>query len=832
MNRRQFFSAAGSASAVFSSPRSLLGMFMPDQGGNPLDAAEIEAKTRQRQIAFPASDYTPFGYLDNPQHSAVLNRSGIIRSVPPVGFGFWARRLPWPYGEGALRPVNYLSFLHLSFVIDGKSLHRPEDFDTAGIRLVSHYHTKNVMSYDWTYNEVEIKIRYFLSINRSAKTDHEQGCDDAIVVMIDMRNQGARERDVTIHTSNIYGFPEENWWGSDGIAASFDAGGKVALSSIWAYGDIFAMGTDGPNVARKATSSEEEWNVWIQSNDLSSNTGTTSRFPGAVYTVQSFSLSIPPNRQQSMTACLARSVNRGAALDGLQKSLVTAKDMLEARLDEDDSFYTNAPLLIGDWASNWKHGWIYDLETLRMTMRPPLGIYAHPWDGMQIFTPRAVLGETLLDSLTLSYCDVQLAKGVILGMFMDSPAPNLPCSREDGSVNMICADGSEAGTAPTWGMPFHVIRSIYARDRDAEWIRTLYPYMAKFLEWWLENRTDKDGWFHSKCSWESGQDGSKRFIVAAENPAAVSDFVRTVDIEAAMADAFGSMVIFSEVADKAEDRERWKKLAEKRLETTRSMCVDGWFRDFDARNNQPIILKDYYDVMMLYPVAAGIATAEQMKAIAPRFKYFSSHPEFWLEWPSFMLPFSEAAWNTGLREFLATVIAGTAARVYSRTDERKTRSIAPFNSTLPMQYQYRIPGIANEFWPISADNPGGCENYGWGATLPALIIRNVIGFREFDDPRREEFQLAPAFPVDMMKPGSVYGITNLAFHGSSTNVDYHVKDGGALQVELTTRRATGKLPSLVKNLAGKAIATYKQRGNQASARFEAKNGEMYIISFA
>ena len=94
---------------------------------------------------------------------------------------------------------------------------------------------------------------------------------------------------------------------------------------------------------------------------------------------------------------------------------------------------------------------------------------------------------------------------------MDSPAANIPCSREDGSVNMISADGAECGTSPTWGMPFKVIRLLYMRDGDDRWIAQLYPHLKAFLEWWLKNRTDREGWFHSKCSWESGQDGSKRF---------------------------------------------------------------------------------------------------------------------------------------------------------------------------------------------------------------------------------------------------------------------------------------------------------------------------------
>jgi neutral trehalase len=120
----------------------------------------------------------------------------------------------------------------------------------------------------------------------------------------------------------------------------------------------------------------------------------------------------------------------------------------------------------------------------------------------------------------------------------------------------------------------------------------------ELLDWWLKHRTDKDGWFHCKCSWESGQDASKRFLVAEGNPAAVSDFVRTVDVEAAMAEAFLNMVLFSAAAGHPQDTAHWRSRAERRLETTRAMYVDGWFRDFDARNNKPIILKDYYDVMM------------------------------------------------------------------------------------------------------------------------------------------------------------------------------------------------------------------------------------------
>lgn len=779
--------------------------------------------------AFPSSDYTPHGYLDNPHHSAVLNRSGVIRSVPPLGFGFWARGMPWPYGAGAQRPLNYLSVLHLGIAVDGARFQTADDFAAKKVQLASRYHTKNLFSYDWEYQGLSFTIRYVFA------------APDSLIASVRVHNSGAERRTVTLQATNEYGYPEKGWWGSDGVAAKFtsqDAG----ISKMWAYGDVFALGADRNSIARKATASEQTWNRWLANNDTTTNDGASLKFetasmkmqsyelvPAAIYTMQTYQLTVAPRADEAITLSLARGVNESAALAHLRAAIETSPQIMKTRVADDNAFYANAPILTGDWASEWKHGWTYDFETLRLNIRPPVGIYKHHWDGMQVFTPRSVLGEAMLDAMALSYADVNLAKEVILGTFADAPAPNIPCSREDGSVNMICADGSEAGTAPTWGMPFHVVRSIYSRDQDAAWIKALYPHMKSFLEWWLANRTDKDGWFHSKCSWESGQDGSKRFPGASDNPAAVADFVRTVDIEAAMASAFEDMVLFADVSGHSADRAMWRQLADKRIKTTRAMFVDGWFRDFDSRTNRPIILNDYYDVMMLYPVAAGISTAQQTQAIAPKFDYFAKNPTFWLEWPSFMFPFTEAAWNAGLRDFIGGVVAGTGSRIYRRLDERHVQPVeAMFKTSLPARFQYRIPGVSDEFWPIGEDLAGGAENYGWGATLPTLVIRNMIGFREFDDPSQNEFRLAPALPSAWLQPGKVYGITNLNFHGTHSDVEYRAVDGNRLEVKLNCRSCVRGLS--IRDEGGKKIASVRSEGSSASATFPARNGSVYRVS--
>src|SRR5215813_11625440 len=75
--------------------------------------------------SFPLSDYTPFGYLDNPFHSWNLHRSGVIRSSPGVGFGFFYPAGPGGYFDFAKNGV-YEAHLRLGFLINGKHFWTPE----------------------------------------------------------------------------------------------------------------------------------------------------------------------------------------------------------------------------------------------------------------------------------------------------------------------------------------------------------------------------------------------------------------------------------------------------------------------------------------------------------------------------------------------------------------------------------------------------------------------------------------------------------------------------------------------------------------------------------
>ena len=778
----------------------------PFIGNYPKPSSEVSSNNDSTFLSFPSSHYTPHGYLDNPYHSMIFNRSGILRSFPPMGFGFWRTDFKGSYGEGPRDHQNYLSLLQIGITIDGHSFTTTDDFSKAGVELYSAYHTKNIFSYDWNYDNINVSIKYFLLREHS------------LVCIVELQNSGKDDKIVRVNGTHIFKIGDVKWWGSNGIASNYSVQNDAIISKIWAYGDIFVFGSDQNSVAHTSTESEKQWKDWLKSSVVGCIESASLMGKGPMHSLLSYNISVPAKSSRSLVLYLCRGKNEEWA----KKEFINAKaDVMTAfqnKINEDNQFWSQAPMLSGDWPETWKHGWVYDFETLRMNVRQPLGIYKHPWDAMQVSSPRVVLGETCMDMMTLSYANPELAKRVLYGTFADAIAPNVPCSREDGSVNMVSADGSECGTAPMWGYPFHVIQLIFALSGDTVWVDSLYPYLKSYIEWWLRYRTDSEGWLHCNNSWESGQDGSKRFIVAEHNEGAVADFVRTVDVEASMAEAMMVMEKFADILGKKHDQENWKILSEQRIKNTHAMFFDNWFRDVDARNGKPIHLKEYYDVMMLTPLACKVATPDQIEQVKPMFHYFASNRR--LEWPPGVFTFTEAAWNAGEREIASQVVVSTANRVYERTDMKTIL----FSDSL---FSYRIPGVANEFWP-SDFVPAGGENYGWGATLPLYIIKNIIGFRESSHQRVKGFTLAPMLPKKYMQSGMSYTIRNLHYLNFTFDVTYTVQNENEFLVSLKYHAST-PLSFSVLDERGKELYILKENMMSRSFTFDGVNGNVYQI---
>jgi hypothetical protein len=762
--------------------------------------------------AFPLNAYTPHGYIDNPYHSMVFNRSGVIRSFPPLGFGWWCTDFRGSYAEGVRDHVNYCSILQMSLAIDGEVFATPEDFTRVGAELTSRYHTKHLLSYDWEARGVRASLRFFLP------REHTLAC------LVELENNDTVPKRILLHPTQIYLIGGTKWWGSNGLTAHYTSNDGLSVSKVWAYGDVFVLGSDLKCIAHKATDSEQQWLEWVRRGDVTSTDLFSARGRGPLRMIQTYELTLQPKEETHFLLCLSRGKNELQAKAEFAVGLKEAIPLLKTQLAEDQAFWSSCPVLEGDWPEAWKRGWVYDFETLRMNVRPPLGIFKHPWDAMQVHSPRVVLGETSLDMMTLSYADPKLAKKVIYGTFADALMPNVPCAREDGSVNMISSDGSECGTAPMWGFPFHVIQSIYGLTGDKDWVGSLYPYLKSYIEWWLTHRTDKEGWLHCNNDWESGQDGSRRFLVAERNEGAVASFVRTVDVEASMAEAMTIMASFADIIGKSEEKAYWNELADRRTKNTQSMFVDGSFRDFDGRSNSPIILKDFFDVMMLAPVTCGAATPDQVEALRPVLRTVGMNSGHSLEWPPRLFAFVEAAWNAGMPDAGAEATATTADRVYERTDARHI-----FFDDREDPFSYRIPGIANEFWPV-AQVPAGGQNYGWGATLPMNILRTIVGFREMESLSPLEFFLAPSLPKTLAVAGKTFKVRHLHYRGLDVDVTYEVLDPQRMRVHLEYRSGKPVLASVLKRSGDRILQTTvpQERGKVS---FVTENGSVLVARF-
>jgi len=762
-------------------------------------------------LSFPPGEYTPFGYIDNPHHTLVTNRSGVLRSVPPLGLGWWRRRFKGAYGPGPRDHVNYISWLELGVTCAGVRLLTTEDFAAAGVTLVSRYHTKHVLSYDFTCGGVAVCLRYFLA------GEHALACQAEVC------NESDLGQVVALHATHRYGNWETPWWGSDGIGARYRPELDATVSAIWAYGDYFALGATNPSRAHHGTADPSAWQRWLRSDNPASVDGASVRGPGPLLVTHTYELVVPSGGRATTLILLCRGRNEEAAVAELAAARTGASAALERQLDADEAFWSTCPQLTGDWPDTWKRGWVYDFETLRMNVRPPVGIFRHPWDAMQIHSPRVVLGEAAVDMFALGQALPELAREVLLGTFADAPAPNVPCCREDASVNMIAADGSACGTAPCWCFPFIVLRALYAASGDDDWLAQLYPYLKAYLDWWLAQRTDEHGWFHCKCDWESGQDGSKRF---PEAEGGLAESVRTVDVEASMAQALQLMAALAERLGAREDAPRWAELAAQKTAATRTMFVDGWFRDFDGRTGRPIIRPEYLDIMMLTPLTCGVATPEQIAAVRPKFEYFRAHPRGWLEWPSFFLAYTEAAWTAGLRSIAAEATADVANRIYPRLDAR-----TPLFSDPRDPLGYRVPGVANEFWPLSDDQEPGGEAYGWGATLPLHVIRSIFGFRETADPFADACHLSPALPAALRVPERRYGLRNLRYRALELDVTAEVLGPTRLRLTLEYAGPVGRT-LVVRDADGRVLHSAECPEAGGTAELEIDDAAVLTLGWA
>jgi hypothetical protein len=471
----------------------------------------------------------------------------------------------------------------------------------------------------------------------------------------------------------------------------------------------------------------------------------------------SLDVTLAPGESRRVVALLSR----GARVLG------DVESAYQQRLTEDASFARLCPVLSGEWPAHWREGLHHDFQTTRLLVQPAGGIFNDVWPAWMAAWPRVVLAEGTLDMLRLAYADPSLAQRAVLSVFRDAPEANVPCIFRDGEYNMVAADGSSCGTSPAWCLPFLNLELLYLRTLDRAWLAEIYPLLSAYLKWWLDNRSDSEGWIVYKCTWESGEDGNPRLDPTGSGDADISGRARPVELQATVAHGAGVLAFFA--SELGLDDRRWRQVEADFRGRTQRLFYDGRYRDWlisEKRFQDECPDRLYwgidpcrYSAQSLTPLLLGLELDEDevWRHAAPP----------WTLWPSWTWSLVESAAARGLYAGIGELVFETIERVYRATTRRDISSFAR-----PM------PGSSPEFWPEDWRTYGGSDAYGWGATTANLLIRHLLGFKESRETDGWVAELTPAFPARMRRVGARYGVRNMTYRGVAFDLTYTVLDEG------------------------------------------------------
>ena len=680
----------------------------------------------------PTDDYTPFGLVANPWAEARSWESGTggtLRTTEQRPGLAWLE--PWATGPRQARG------LELGCALDGRELLTRTDlqpFDLSSPRRAAHF-----FEYRWQLGGPDWWARIFLA------------GPDALVARLTLRNSGPAPRQARLWLAHWL------WARADQPAGTLE---RLARES--------ELQTD-PSVGQPVEPAR------LMAERVAGRDGQALRYG------RWLELTVDSGAELELLAALGRGPDaRRAAVAGL----AAAPAREAALLAEQADFEADCPRLAGDWPPSFRRGLVYDFETTRQCLQPAAGIFRDVWPAWMVNWPRAVLAEGTLDLLRLSFAQPELAQRAVLSLFRDAPAPNVPCVFRHGEPNMVAADGAICGTSPAWCVPFHSLRLLYLRTLDRAWLAELYPYLAAYLRWWQEHRSDRDGWTVYACTWEAGEDNSPRLDPNREGDHVISAYARPVELQAAVAHAAATLRGFArELGRSAEEAAAWSAVEQAGLARVQRLWdpAGGRFRDWDVRRGgfiEPSGQADYWGAdprrfspLALTPLLFDQVDAAQRAALRAEIQHYTRPP--WCDWPSWSYVVLEAASAAGWHAFAGRAALATLERVYAENDRR---ALTPFERPLP--------GAAREYWPSDLAAWDASEGYGWGATTASLLIRQLCGFYESPETDRWAFRLAPGLPAGY-GAGRRLELGPLPYRGRRVHLAYAWDGAGRWQVEVT-----------------------------------------------
>jgi hypothetical protein len=672
-------------------------------------------------MPFPLDDYTPHGYLDSPAHTRNLTPRGVVRS--------WDAGFRWHYPAHAGMYGGRREIYRAGLRVGLTGAVALADFDAAS----SSYHSKDIVAFELKRGGANARVEYQLV------------GEHALHATI-LTHRASR---ITIHVEYDRLLSANGEWGESGLVGRVEDG--LVILQGFEDGDAFALWASRPCselgiaptptlavpalppdgfVAVTGRRGEQVALHVLLGFDISRE--STKSHAGARKEEELSDLRVASRSfADRIEVILARGKTADEARRRLEESRAAAAAERARKQAADEAFWSRAPRLEGDWPAHWRRGLVYDLETLRMMVKQPIGIYRHIWDAMQIQAPRVVLAEAAIDALLLAYADPPLAQELLLGALLDAPLPNVPCSREDGSYNMVAADGTVCGTAPSWGFPFLVLEWLFALRPDRAWLERIYPGVAEHLDWWLAQRRAPDGWLFYACSWESGQDDSPRFGDQPLGGGHPVRHIRPVDLHAAVAHAATALARCAAMLGRASDHARWTATAEEFAARTDQLWDGARYADYDTRAGR---FTQVEDITLLAPLALRLPQARRAA------RAVESIDAGALTWPMSAWTAVEAALAADRPEKAAELAAAICERAYGFWDARHA------------QPGRTLPGVACEYWPL--DGRCGGEGYGWGAFTTHLLLHVLVGLT----PAPDRLRIRPNLPLAWRAAGRRYTV--------------------------------------------------------------------------
>jgi hypothetical protein len=631
---------------------------------------------------------------------------------------------------------------------DGIPLLTAEEFQAAAVGLVSRYHTSRLQTFDFTHQGVEVSLAFMLASR------------DALLCRATLRGLSAPLK--LIAQAAVHRNPRRNAH----VAYLADAD---AMALLVDPGPWYAVCTSLHSTEQRIL---DDGRVVFAAEHVVGE--VYSREEGILAGELGLALELGPNGKAEVWIAFGRGATAEVAVEHGEDALRAGADTLAARLAEDERFWKRAPRPVGDWPEAWRRGWVYDLETTRLMVRPPAGVLRDVWPTWSLFRPRTVLAENTLDMVRLAYADPEVAQAALLTVFRDAPRPNVPCMFANGSFNMVAAGGDACGTSPCWCLPFHNIYLLYLWHPDRTWLRALYPHLEAYLRWWMDHRRDEEGWFVYRCTWEAGEDGTPRLDPARTGHGDISHQVRPVELQAGMAHAALITTLLGQELGLAESQvAEWVALYRAYAERTRSLWDEPAqrYRDAYPPDASPVARQESYwdepaDVSALHvvPLMYDVAAPEQAAALVSRLLEFNRPP--WTYWASWTYTVVEAARAARAFEVAGRIAYDVLASAYRTLDRREDAHVGA------------RPGTSHEWWADDLSRTTMFnETYGWGATTATLLLRHLFGFSPSQDTSRIAFELAPALQGELMTVGRCLGFANLHYRGAMLDLELVVVAG-------------------------------------------------------